>query len=492
MPLTLYNTLSRRKEIFTPLDAKNVRLYVCGPTVYDLAHIGNARPVIVFDVLYRLLRAEYGAAHVTYVRNITDVDDKINAAAKENGESIRELTTRTAEAFHADVAALNCLPPDAEPRATEHIAPMIAMIEKLIASSHAYEAEGHVLFSVPSKKDYGKLSRRDRDDMIAGARVEVAPYKRDPADFVLWKPSPPDLPGWDSPWGRGRPGWHIECSAMSGEFLGESFDIHGGGLDLIFPHHENEIAQSECAHPGKPFVKYWLHNGFVTVEGEKMAKSAGNFRTIRDVLVEVGGPFYGEVIRFATLKTHYRQPLDWTNEGLREAKAKLDRWYRLLEIRQGILQPHQKVADKVNPASVALNVKVALEDDLNTPEVLSAVDTIVDEAFRAQRAGDIAELRHLTDELLETGKLLGLLQQDPEVWSKRGRVFEAGITESASATDKFTDTVTNPRIDGLVQKRLDARKAKDFALADKIRADLAAEGVILEDKPDGTTKWRRG
>ncbi|MGO9785557.1 MAG: cysteine--tRNA ligase, partial [Stellaceae bacterium] len=275
MPLTLYNTLSRRKEKFAPLDKKRVRMYVCGPTVYDLAHIGNARPVIVFDLLYRLLRAEYGAGHVTYVRNITDVDDKINAAAKENKESIRDLTTRTALAFHQDVAALTCLPPDAEPRATDHIKPMIAMISTLIASGHAYAAEGHVLFSVPSDKDYGKLSRRDRDDMIAGARVEVAPYKRDPADFVLWKPSPGDLPGWDSPWGRGRPGWHIECSAMSEELLGESFDIHGGGLDLIFPHHENEIAQSECAHPGKPFVKYWLHNAVVTVDGEKMAKSEG-------------------------------------------------------------------------------------------------------------------------------------------------------------------------------------------------------------------------
>src|SRR6202167_1465022 len=334
MPLTLYNTLSRRKEIFTPLDAKNVRLYVCGPTVYDLAHIGNARPVIVCDVLYRLLRAEYGAAHVTYVRNITDVDDKINAAAKENGESIRDLTTRTAEAFHADVAALNCLPPDAEPRATEHVAPMIAMIEKLIASGHAYEAEGHVLFSVPSKKDYGALSRRTRDDMIAGARVEIAPYKRDPADFVLWKPSPPDLPGWDSPWGRGRPGWHLECSAMSEQHLGVTFDIHGGGLDLIFPHHENEIAQSVCAHAGKPFVNYWLHNGFVTVEGEKMAKSTGNFRTIREVLTELGWPAKpakGEVARIAMLMTHYRDPLDWTAERLKEADRKYQYYYGALQ-----------------------------------------------------------------------------------------------------------------------------------------------------------------
>jgi len=267
VPLALHNTLSRRKEEFAPLDAANVRMYVCGPTVYDFAHIGNARPVIVFDVLYRLLRHLYGASHVRYVRNITDIDDKIIAAARESGEAIRELTERTARIFHEDVAALGCLPPEVEPRATEHLAPMIAMIERLIASGHAYVADHHVLFAVPSMPDYGRLSRRSRDEMVAGARVDVAPYKRDPADFVLWKPSSAEQPGWESPWGRGRPGWHIECSAMSETHLGETFDIHGGGLDLIFPHHENEIAQSVCAHGGKPFVRYWLHNGFVIVEG---------------------------------------------------------------------------------------------------------------------------------------------------------------------------------------------------------------------------------
>src|SRR5579863_6341099 len=307
MELRLYDTLTKEKRVFAPLDAKHVRMYVCGPTVYDFAHIGNARPVIVFDVLYRLLRATYGASRVRYVRNITDVDDKINAAAKANDESIRDLTERTAKVFHEDVAALLCLPPDVEPRATEHVPQMIAMIERLIAGGYAYVADGHVLFSVASDSDYGKLSRRKRDEMIAGARVEIAPYKGDPADFVLWKPSPEDLPGWPSPWGRGRPGWHIECSAMSEAHLGESFDIHGGGLDLIFPHHENEIAQSTCAHDGRPFARYWLHNGFVTVDGEKMAKSLGNFRTIREVLAEAPG----EVARYAMLMSHYRDPLDW-------------------------------------------------------------------------------------------------------------------------------------------------------------------------------------
>ncbi len=415
MPLALYNTLSRRKEPFAPLDPKRVRMYVCGPTVYDLAHIGNARPVIVFDVLYRLLRAEYGAAHVTYVRNITDVDDKINAAAKENKESIRDLTTRTADAFHADVAALGCLTPDAEPRATDHIKPMIAMIEKLIASGHAYEAaplarlfkrerakKVHVLFSVTSDKDYGKLSRRDRDDMIAGARVEVAPYKRDPADFVLWKPSPGDLPGWDSPWGRGRPGWHIECSAMSEEFLGESFDIHGGGLDLIFPHHENEIAQSECAHPGKPFVKYWLHNAFVTVDGEKMAKSEGNFRTIRDVLAEAPG----EAARLAMLTAHYRDPLDWTSERLANAKQNLDRFYLALRGVESV----RAEAGELPPA-----LRAALEDDLNTPLALAALHESVAELNKAATDQDRARLK---SGLLAAGAVLGLLQQPPEAWLK--------------------------------------------------------------------------
>ena len=289
MPLVLYNTMTREKAALRPIDPANVRMYVCGPTVYDFAHIGNARPAIVFDVLYRLLRHEYGAEHVTYVRNITDIDDKINKAARDNNETIRAVTERTAKAYHEDVAALGNLAPDYEPRATDHVEKMIAIIKTLIERGHAYEAEGHVLFSVASMRDYGKLSRRSQDELLAGARIDVAPYKRDPGDFVLWKPSTPDLPGWESPWGRGRPGWHIECSAMAETFLGETFDIHGGGLDLIFPHHENEIAQSECAHAGRPLARYWLHNAFVNFEGEKMSKSLGNFRTIRDVLAHAPG-----------------------------------------------------------------------------------------------------------------------------------------------------------------------------------------------------------
>src|SRR6202051_1218131 len=326
MALVLYNSLTRRKEAFRPLDPANVRMYVCGPTVYDEAHIGNARTVVAFDLLYRVLRHEYGADHVTYVRNITDVEDKIMAAARASGQTIDQVTARTTAQFHADMAALGNLPPHIEPRATEYINEMIALIERLIASGHAYAAEGHALFRVASYAKYGALSRRSRADMIAGARVEVAPYKEDPGDFVLWKPSTPDQPGWDHPWGRGRPGWHIECSAMSEETLGETFDIHGGGLDLIFPHHENEIAQSVCAHHGRPFVNLWMHNGFVTAAAGEMAKSEGNFVTVRDALAKAPG----EVLRLALLMTHYRDPLDWTEDRLRQAQQTLERWYRAL------------------------------------------------------------------------------------------------------------------------------------------------------------------
>jgi len=318
--LHLHNSLTRRKERFAPLDPAHVRMYVCGPTVYDLAHLGNARPVVVFDVLARLLRRLY--PRVTYVRNITDVEDKIIERSRESGEPIEALTARTTEDYHRDVATLGALPPDIEPRATAHVAEMIAMIERLIAGGHAYAADGHVLFAVPSFPAYGALSGRDREDMIAGARVEVAPYKRDPADFVLWKPSAPDQPGWDSPWGRGRPGWHIECSAMSWRHLGEDFDIHGGGQDLLFPHHENEVAQSLCAFPGSRFARCWLHNGMLRVNGEKMSKSLGNFLTVRDILGR--GPWAGEAFRLLVLKTHYRQELDFTFEGLEEARRELE------------------------------------------------------------------------------------------------------------------------------------------------------------------------
>jgi cysteinyl-tRNA synthetase len=456
VPLVLHNTLTRRKEIFEPLDPKNVRMYVCGPTVYDFAHIGNARPVIVFDVLYRLLRHTYGAEHVRYVRNITDVDDKINAAAKASGESIRSVTERTAEAFHEDVAALGALPPDVEPRATEHVAQMIDMTERLIASGHAYAADGHVLFSVASMRDYGRLSGRTRDEMIAGARVEVAPYKRDPADFVLWKPSPDDLPGWDSPWGRGRPGWHIECSAMSEAHLGETFDIHGGGLDIIFPHHENEVAQSVSAHHGKPFVRYWVHNALLLVNGEKMSKSLGNFRTIREVLAQVPG----EVARYAMLMSHYRDPLDWTEERLAEAKHALDRFY--LALRQ--------VRD-VLPAATRLPERVlaALEDDLNTPLALAAMHDLLTELNKTTRRTDQERLK---GELLASGAMLGLLGRDPEAWLKGG---------DPEATE----------IEALIAQRNAARKGRNFGEADRIRTALAVKGILLEDRPDGKTEWRR-
>jgi len=454
MPLSLYSTLSRSKEVFTPLDPGNVRMYVCGPTVYDLAHIGNARPVIVFDVLYRLLRHLYGEGHVKYVRNITDVDDKINAAAKAKGETIRELTERTAKIFHEDVAALLCLPPDVEPRATEHIGPMIQMIERLVAANYAYAAEGHVLFAVGNDKNYGKLSRRNRDEMIAGARVEVAPYKHDPADFVLWKPSPDDLPGWPSPWGRGRPGWHIECSAMSEQHLGESFDIHGGGLDLIFPHHENEIAQSECVHGGKVFARYWLHNGFVTVDGAKMAKSEGNFRTIRDVLAEAPG----EAARLAMLMGHYRDPLDWTSERLAQAKQGLDRFYLAL---RGAAAPAKN-------AKLPAKVEAALDDDLNTPLAIAALYELLAEL---NKASDPAEKARLQGELIAGGAVMGLLQQDAEAW------LQGGDKDAAE-------------IEAAIAARNAARKAKNFAEADRIRTDLALKGILLEDAA-GVTTWRR-
>jgi cysteinyl-tRNA synthetase len=453
VPLLLHNTLTRRKEVFAPLDAQKVRMYVCGPTVYDFAHIGNARPVIVFDVLYRLLRRIYGSAQVRYVRNITDVDDKIIAAAKSNGEDIRALTERTLAIFREDAAALGALPPDVEPRATEHIAGMIAMIETLIASGHAYVADHHALFAVPSMGDYGRLSGRSRDEMIAGARVEVAPYKRDPADFVLWKPSTPEQPGWASPWGRGRPGWHIECSAMAEAYLGETFDIHAGGLDLIFPHHENEIAQSVCAHGGRPFVRYWLHNAFVIVEGEKMSKSLGNFLTIRDVL----GQAPGEAARYAMLMSHYRDPLDWTAERLAEARHALDRFY--LALRQAPAAPAGEVPQRV---------QAALEDDLNTPLALAALhDTLT----ALNKAADPAERARLAGDLLAGGALLGLLQQDAEAWLKGGS----------------DDT---PEIEGLIAERNAARKSRNFAEADRIRNVLAIRGILLEDGPSGTT-WRR-
>lgn len=456
MQIQIYNTLARQKELFVPQDPQRVTMYVCGPTVYNYAHIGNARPVVVFDTLYRLLQQAY--ANVIYVRNVTDVDDKINAAARAEGVPIGTITERYHQVYSQDMAALGALPPRIEPKVTQHIGAIIGMVERLIANGHAYEAEGHVLFNVPSYAEYGRLSRRDRDDMIAGARVDVAPYKRDPADFVLWKPSPPDLPGWDSPWGRGRPGWHIECSAMIEQNLGAgTIDIHGGGHDLIFPHHENEIAQSTCAHGGKLFSRYWMHNGFVNIEAEKMSKSLGNVLLVHELLKQAPG----EAIRLALLSAHYRQPLDWTEAGLREAKAQLDRLYRALDALKGV----KASANRAPEAFTA-----ALADDLNTPKALAELHQI---ANAANKATDPAEQARLKGELLAAGWLLGLLQQDPAAWLKGEVSADVDVAE----------------IEALIEARKAARARKDWAESDRIRDELAARGILLEDKA-GQTSWR--
>src|SRR5215831_3810912 len=461
MDLRLYNTLTREKRPFVPLDPARVRMYVCGPTVYDFAHIGNARPFIVFDVLYRLLRHQYGAAHVTYVRNITDIDDKINKAARDNNETIRDVTERTARVFHEDMAALGNLKPDHEPRATEHVAKMIELIETLIAGGHAYVAEGHALFSVGSMTDYGKLSRRSQDELLAGARIDVAPYKRDPGDFVLWKPSTPDLQGWESPWGRGRPGWHIECSAMAETFLGETFDIHAGGLDLIFPHHENEIAQSECAHAGRQFVRYWMHNEFLTDAGDKMSKSLGNICTTGELLDEAPG----EAIRLALLTTHYRDPLDWTSDRLRQARQTLDRFYRAL------ILPRDTVFERFGAAAEALRpLREALEDDLNTPLALTHLHEL---AGAINRTSSDAERSALQRALETGGQLMGLLGRSPLDW------LQGSATADAD------------QIEQRIAERAVLRRQRRFREADHVRTELGAEGVLLEDRPDGTTTWWR-
>ena len=455
MELRLYDTLTREKRVFTPIDPARVRMYVCGPTVYDFAHIGNARPVIVFDVLFRLLRQLYGADHVTYVRNITDVDDKINARAAERGVPIQELTKETYENFRADVAALNCLEPTVEPRATEYVSrpaasvDMIRLIERLIANGNAYVAEDHVLFAVSTMPDYGKLSKRSLDEMEAGARVEVAPYKRNPMDFVLWKPSPPELPGWESPWGRGRPGWHIECSAMSAALLGETFDIHGGGIDLVFPHHENEIAQSRCAFHTPVMANYWMHNGFLQVEGEKMSKSLGNFVTIHELLKD----WPGETVRFTMLQTHYRQPINWTVAGLREAQKNLDHWYAL----SADAQPGYLCADALD----------ALLDDLNTPKVFAALHELRGEAAKGAKPAAAC--------LKASAQLIGLLQMPAAAW--------AAFRPASLAIDES-------KIVSLIDARNAARKAKNFKEADRIRSELNAMGVEIEDSKDGKTKWK--
>jgi len=459
MSLTLYNTLTRTREAFEPRDPERVTMYVCGPTVYNFIHIGNARPIVVFDVLYRLLRDTW--PQVVYARNITDVDDKINAAAQANGESIGALTARYTDAFHSDVASLNTLPPTVEPRATDHIEGMIRMIRTLIDSGHAYEADGHVLFDVNSMDKYGRLSGRQLEDLLAGARVEVEAYKKDAADFVLWKPSTDELPGWDSPWGRGRPGWHLECSVMAETHLGETIDIHGGGQDLIFPHHENEIAQSTCAHQGAEFARYWLHNGYITVDGEKMSKSEGNFFTLRDLLQQ----YHGEVIRLALLSGHYRQPLDWSPGTVEQARSALDRFYQSL---RNSADTQITDAERVIPDAI----RAALEDDLNTPLALRHLHATSTEL---NKATDTAERHRLKAELLGGAGLLGLLATPVEDWFR-------GPGDSAGPAAE--------EIDALIAERREARARRDFARADAIRDDLAARGVLLEDGPEGTT-WRR-
>jgi cysteinyl-tRNA synthetase len=446
--IKLYNTRTRRKEAFVPIDPDNVRMYVCGPTVYDRAHLGNARPVVVFDILYRLLRKEYGSDHVTYVRNFTDVDDKINARAAESGRPIGEITAETTQWFLDDMGALGALEPDHMPRATQYIAQMIEMIELLIDKGHAYAAEGHVLFAVDSWKDsYGKLSGRSVDDMIAGARVEVAPYKKNPMDFVLWKPSSNDLPGWESPWGRGRPGWHIECSAMAHELLGDSFDIHGGGNDLMFPHHENEIAQSRCAHPEGEFARYWMHNEMLQVEGKKMSKSLGNFFTVRDLL-DQGVP--GDVIRFVFLSTHYRKPMDWTEKKAREAEDELWLW--------AIETTDVDAADKV-PTQL-LN---ALAEDLNTHGAITEMRSM----FKGSKFADLkASLEFLGFELR------------PDRSSKN-------VLRALERSEQY-----RPKIEELIEKRHEARQRKDFQAADAIRDGLKAAGIALQDDPDGGVTFK--
>ena len=460
MTIRLYDTAAREKRVFEPQDPKRVTMYVCGPTVYNYAHIGNARPPIVFDVLRRLLIRTYGADAVVYARNITDIEDKIIKASLETGEPIAGITKKFAGIYNADTAALNVLPPSIEPWATDHVAEMIDMIEKLVRRGYAYVGKEGVWFSVKQMKDYGKLSGRRLEDNEAGARVEVDPDKRDPSDFALWKfakPGEPEDAIWDSPWGRGRPGWHIECSAMAAKHLGKTIDIHGGGIDLQFPHHENEIAQSECAH-GEVMANYWLHNGFLDMGGEKMSKSLGNVVLVHDLLKA----WPGEVLRLAMLSGHYRAPLDWTEDLLKQAKATLDRIYGAL----------RRVWDADGGEARDTGVLRALEDDLNTPEALAELSRLASEANTAADQKDAVAMANARANLLAAGKLLGLLTLTPKDWEQGG------------------DNDENARIDALVQARVDARANKDWAEADRIRNELAAEGIEIMDGAGGST-WRR-
>ncbi len=458
MNLRLHNTLTGEKELFEPLEPDTVRMYVCGPTVYNLAHIGNARPVVVFDTLFRLLQTQY--ENVVYARNITDIDDKIIKAAQQEDRTIDSITDEYTGKFREDMSQLNALAPTLEPQATQNIAAMIELTETLIDKGHAYEAEGHVLFAVESMPEYGRLSNRSLDDMLAGARVEVASYKRHPGDFVLWKPAKAEDPGWGSPWGRGRPGWHLECSAMIREHLGDTIDIHGGGRDLIFPHHENEIAQSRCAHGGD-YVRYWMHNAYVDIDGEKMSKSLGNFRTVRDLLER----YRGEVLRFALLSAHYRSPLNFSVELLDRAQGTLDSLYSTLRDVQNV------EAD----LSVALDDEAfysALNDDLNTPLAIAEIHALAKQLHKSQED----EKASLKSRLLAAGKLLGILQQAPRDW------LQDGVSDEAISAET---------IEGLIEERKAAKLAKDYGRADQIREDLLEQGVVLEDSQEGT-RWRRG
>lgn len=463
--LRLYNTRTRTKAPFEPADPKRVTMYVCGPTVYSYAHIGNARPAIVFDVLFRVLRRIFGAEHIVYARNITDVDDKIMKAAATDGVSIDEVTEKYSRIYREDMAGLGVLTPSLEPTVTANMDAIIDMTERLVASGHAYAAEGHVLFSVASFSEYGRLSGRSPEELLAGARVDVAPYKRDPGDFVLWKPSSAEQPGWDSPWGRGRPGWHLECSAMIERHLGKTIDIHGGGIDLVFPHHENEVAQSVCAHEGALLANVWMHNGFLNIESEKMSKSEGNVLLIHDLVKA----HPREALRYTMLSAQYRQPLDWTQDALHRSKKNLDRLYRALaDSAPEDGQSAQARSHEPTPEFIE-----AMEDDLNTPRALAELNEI-GRALKAASSGE--ERGRLRGQLLAAGSLLGLLQENPATWFKA----DAPALEEDLAA----------RVDALIQERVAARKCKDFARADAIRGELAAEGIELIDGPKGTT-WKR-
>ena len=457
MTIYLHDTKQGKKIAFEPLEEGKVTMYLCGPTVYNYSHIGNARPAVVFDLLARVLRRRY---ELTFARNFTDVDDKINAASIETGKPIGEITERFKTAYNEDMGALGVLPPDIEPCATDHIAEMIAMIETLLHKDNAYEADGHVLFNVESHADYGSLSRRDLREMIAGARVEVAPYKRAAQDFVLWKPSTPDLPGWDSPWGRGRPGWHIECSAMAAKHLGTTIDIHAGGQDLVFPHHENEMAQSTCVHDGAVFARYWLHNGFLSMDQEKMSKSLGNVLLVHDLIEKIPG----EIMRLALLSAHYRQPLDWSDETIESARRMLDRLYGAV---RGIDVSAAARADAKPPEALV----AALEDDLNSPKAMAEFFAL---ARELNKTNDEAQRQRLATSMYAAGDLMGLLQSDPETWF-------AGHTEGALLAED---------IEALIDKRKHAKAERDFDTADSIRDQLAEAGVSIADGRDGTT-WRR-